>query len=409
MVNMVQISEIKRLKDKEGLSFRRISIITGLARDTVRKWYFSKEYPKYSRSKTLSPKKELVLPYLKLWIDEDIKLIKQRKRKNIRPASTMWQELMELGIVISESTVRSYVRELKPREAFIPLEYDPGVDMQVDWGHVDVEFAGGIRFKVNIFVATLPYSNARFVYPYLKSDWLCFVDGHKKAFEFFGGVPKRITYDNLSSAVKKVLSGVNRDEQDKMLYFKNFYRFESNYCAVAKGNEKGSVENSVGFFKRRFLGGHKVFRDFNHLREHLKAASSQQLSTRHYLKKSQTISELLHEERKKLSDLPEIPFDPSNRVTLKASKTGLISYDGVKYSVPSCYNRKELLVSVSAEEIVICHSKDKEVARHMRTHKAFTSEVYDFKHYLFAFLDKPRALPQATGCWKNSSLHCYRL
>jgi transposase len=277
MVPMIEIAEIKKLKDEEKLSFREISKRTGLARETVKKCYISRELPQYTRSKIDTPKSDVVFPYIKIWTEEDIQLIKKGKRKRIRPASTMFHDLLKLGIKVSESTVRRLVREIKPKEVFILLEYEPGVDMQIDWGELKLDFEDSESVKVYIFVSTLPYSNARFVYPYMKSDWLSFADGHTKAFEFFGGIPKRITYDNLSSAVKKILSGINRQEQDRMLHLKHFYGFETNYCSVGKGNEKGSVENGVGFAKRRFLGSNQKFKNWDHLIDHLSNACLSQL------------------------------------------------------------------------------------------------------------------------------------
>jgi len=398
---MIEISEVKRLKDECGLSFREISNRTGLARKTVSKWYYSKDYPEYSRQKETSPKKDLIIPYLKLWINEDIKHIKKGQRKKIRPASTMWHQLKELGIKVSESTVRTYTRELKPKEAFIPLDYEPGIDMQVDWGEIKIAFSENRFMKVYLFVASLPFSNARFVYPYFKNDWLCFADGHKRAFDFFGGIPKRITYDNLSSAVKKVLSGINREEQDRMLYLKSFYGFETNYCAVAKGNEKGSVESSVGFFKRRFLGSHQEFKDFDCLKEHLANACITQLDTKHYRKKSQTIFDLLTQEQEKLSPLPEQEFESSLILSLKSNKSSMISYDGVSYSIPSDYCQKELSVKVRAFDLIFVNAKNEEIARHKRSHKALATEVYNFRHYLPVLLKKSRAFDKAR-CIKQS-------
>jgi transposase len=398
---MNQIDYIKELKDEKGLSFREISKTTGLARQTVRKWYYSKKFPKYERKRKASPKKDQILPYIRFWIDEDIKEIKKRKRKSIRPASTMWQQLKDMGIQVAKSTVRHVVSTQKPKETFIALEYEPGEDMQVDWGELMINFKNSKSAKVYIFVATLPYSNTRFAYPYMKNDWFGFVNGHIRAFDFFKGLPMQITYDNLTSAIKKVLSGINRIEQDRMLYFKNFYNIETNYCGVGKGNEKGSVENGVGFFKRRFLGGHIQFDDFDHLRQHLLTSSLQLLNTQHYLKKSQTIEQLFQKEQEKFRPLPEQSYDSSLWLNLKSNNLSQISYDGVKYSVLSTFSQRELSVKISDEEITVYNNKNELIAEHKRVHKALQKEVFDFRHYLSTLLEKPRALDKAK-CIKQS-------
>jgi transposase len=372
MIKMTQIEKIKELKDKKGLSFREISNITGIDRRIISKWYSSKTMPKYERKKNNTAVKDKIAPYIKLWVKEDLELIKQRKKRRIRNASTMWGDLNRLGIKCGESTVRQYFKELKPNEVFIPLEYNPGEEMQIDWGHINIRFINDITIRVNIFVATLPYSNARFVYPYIKADQMSFFDGHIKSFNFFKGIPSEIiTYDNLSSAVKKVLSGISREEQDKMIYFKNFYGFETNYCAPGKGNEKGSVENGVGFAKRRFLSGSYIFKDFDELREYLAARCEEELEHLHY-KKRVKIKKLLEEEQDYFKGFPDFDFDCNKIIQAKSRSNLLVEYDGVKYSIPDNYCEKNIHLNVTPEEIIIYDSKycDKKIAFYKRKHNA---------------------------------------
>src|SRR5271169_3144167 len=109
MVNMIELSEIKRLIDIEKLSFREISRRTGLSRSTISKWYYSKEYPKYERIKVSRPQHNKVVSYLKTWVAEDICSIKKRKLSRIRSATVMWHDLLALGIEVGESTVRRFM------------------------------------------------------------------------------------------------------------------------------------------------------------------------------------------------------------------------------------------------------------------------------------------------------------
>ena len=402
---MIQVDEIKRLKDEENLSFREISRRTGLNRRTIRKWYFSKDYPKYQRKKQLSKSKEKILPYLKIWLEEDINLIKKRKIRKIRPASAMWQSLKDMGIRVSESTVRNLVREIKPKEVFIPLQFDPGDAMQVDWAELKLEIENK-EIKVKLFVASLPFSNARFIYPYLKADQISFFDGHVKAFKYFGGIAKRLIYDNLKSAVKKVLRGKNRQETDGMLYFKNYYSFETEYCAPGKGNEKGSVEKAVDFFKRRYLSSKRSFKDFNELKAYLSACLHEILENRHYKNKSDKIIDLLELERKYFNPLPKTIFQASLWKELRSNKSSLISYDGVSYSIPADYSQRLLQIKVMAEEIAIFHN-NKEIARHKRSHHLLNKDILDFRHYLPVLLKKSRAFDQAKCIKKNPFPTCF--
>lgn len=393
MLEMSDIEEIKKLIDDYKLSFSEVSRITGWDRRTIKKWYYSKSYPSYQRSTQPQPVKDRIIVYIKRWIEEDNESIRKGKIRKIRTAAKMYDDLVSLGIECSERSVRKYVNELKPQEVFIEQEYFPAQDMQVDWGSLNIDFENGINTKVNLFVATLPYSNTRFVVPYIKTDSLSFFDGHIKAFEFFGGVPKRIRYDNLSSAVTKVLKGPNREETNKMKYFKSFFNFESNYCNIAKGNEKGSVENAVGFVKRRLLSGNLIFKDYNDLKKYLFTKCRDELNKSHYRKKK-LIKELLTEEILKFKPIPLERFDNSQKTPGKVSNTLMIHYDGVRYSVPDKYCRKSVIIKADTEYIEIYY-QEKLIAKHKRTYSVFNKEVYDFRHYLPVLFVKSRALTNA--------------
>jgi transposase len=305
----------------------------------------------------------------------------------------MHRDLVEMGIKCSERTVNRYSDEYRPKEVFIEQEYFPGEDMQVDWGELYLDFEGDNRIKVYIFVATLPYSNTRFVSAYMKSDSQSFFDGHIRAFEFFGGVPKRIRYDNLSSAVKKVLKGSNREEQDRMIYLKNYYGFETNYCNVAKGNEKGNVENAVGYVKRMYLSDNKVFQGLNELNKHLLNRCVKEFDTDHY-RKGKTIKELLAEETPHFKAVPDYNFDNNVKTPCKVRNTLTVQYDGVRYSVPAKYSGMNVTL-VADMEYVSVYKCDKLIAKHTRMYKQFGKEVYDFRHYLPVLIKKSRALPNA--------------
>ncbi|MBN1186447.1 MAG: IS21 family transposase [Bacteroidales bacterium] len=396
---MQNIDQIKELKYVHNLSYRQIQNITGHDRRTIKKWIKSNQFPEYKREKNTSPIKDRICPYIKQWIEEDQALIKKGQRNRIRTAATMHADLNRLGIPCSASTVRYYVSEMKPKEVFIPLSYNPGEDLQVDWGIYEVSFANEISLKVNLFVATLPYSNTRFVYPYIKADTMSFLDGHKKAFEFIGGIPKTITYDNLSSAVKKILSGPNREETDRMLHFKNFFDIQTNYCNVARGNEKGSVENGVGYVKRRYLQGQLAFNNFDELRKYLVQRCTEDLQQSHY-SKGKIIYQLLKEEQEHLRPIPAEDFDISFKKPVVSSSTLFIDYDGVRYSIPSDYCKKQILLKATPEDINF-YSGDKLIAYHKRTQKFLENEVSDFRHYLPVLLTKSRAVDKAR-CIKNA-------
>ena len=114
-------------------------------------------------------------------------------------------------------------------------------------------FWDGVQQKVFVFVMHLSYSRRTFVMAFPLEKQEAFFYGHVRAFEHFGGVPHRLSYDNLSSAVKPLIEGRVREEQRAFMAFRTHYLFESHFCTPAQGHEKGGVEGSVGFSRRNFL------------------------------------------------------------------------------------------------------------------------------------------------------------
>lgn len=135
---------------------------------------------------------------------------------------------------------------------YLPLSFEPGIDAQVDWGEAYVKLKREL-LKVQLFVMRLCYSRKLFVMAFPSQKQESFFAGHVAAFNYFGGVPHRITYDNLKAAVQKVLAGRSRKEQESFTLFRSHYLFESRFCNPNAGNEKGQVEDGVGYSRRNFL------------------------------------------------------------------------------------------------------------------------------------------------------------
>lgn len=95
-----------------------------------------------------------------------------------------------------------------------------------------------------------------------------FLEGHVHAFHHFGGVPRRLTYDNLTTAVRRILEGRNREEQETFISFRSHYLYESNFCNPREAHEKGKIENGVGFGRRNFLVPPPVVSSYEELNAH---------------------------------------------------------------------------------------------------------------------------------------------
>ena len=244
-------SEIRRRVLVEGESKRSIQRRYGLHWDTLEKILGHAEPPGYRLSRPRVKRK--IGPYLAI-IEQIIEDDKTAPKKQRHTAKLIFERLRyEYGFDGGYTIVKDAVREFRrgQKEVFVPLRHDPG-EAQVDYGEAKIDFRGE-RISVAIFDMSLPYSGAIFTQVYPRECTESFQDGHRRAFEFFGCVPNRISYDNTKIAVKKIIGAHERDLTDGFLRLKSHYLFESHFCRVRKPNEKGAVENLVGYSRRNFL------------------------------------------------------------------------------------------------------------------------------------------------------------
>src|SRR6185436_3291683 len=156
---------------------------------------------------------------------------------------------------VCERTVRQYVQERKralglvANEVFVPQSYDWGVEAQVDWYEAVADLAGE-RTKLQVFSMRSMASGAAFHCAFLHATQQAFLEAHEQAFAFFRGVFRRLRYDNLKSAVKKIVRGQRREETARFIVFRSHWRFDSEFCTPAEGHEKGGVEGEAGYFRR---------------------------------------------------------------------------------------------------------------------------------------------------------------
>ncbi|MDK2821863.1 MAG: hypothetical protein PWP31_1828 [Clostridia bacterium] len=193
-----------------------------------------------------------------------------------------------------------------------------------------------------------------------------FFEGHKRAFDFISGVPKRITYDNLKPAVQKVLEGRNRQEQEAFSRLKAHYLFESDFCNPARANEKDRVENLVGYVRRNVLVPIPEVNSLEELNEILfKWCIAEQQRT--VFSESLTIREKYQIEKTELLALPKRPFECCRTVTVKSTKTALVRFDTVSYSVPVAYGEKELTLKAYVDRVDI-YCQNTKIASHRRSY-----------------------------------------
>ncbi len=259
MLKMDEKAAIRQAVLVEGKSQRQVAQETGHSRNTIRKMVADSEKPRYGprqvrTSPVLGPYQEI----LARWVEEDEKKPKKQRRTTVRMCALLREGY---GYEGAESTLRRYVGKLrrkKRHKVYIPLAYAAGETAQVDFGEAEVVVEGK-QVTAQLFVMWLGYSGAVFVQAYPAASQEVFFAGHVAAFEFFGGVSQEIWYDNLKNAVEKVLKGRGREEQESFTSFRSHYLFQSEFCNVRSGWEKGGVEGKVGYSRRNWLIGAPPF------------------------------------------------------------------------------------------------------------------------------------------------------
>lgn len=328
------------------------------------------------------------------WLLED----RQRPRKQRHTAHRIYQRLCdEYQFGGAESTVRRLVRlrkaalQIERPDVFIPLEFAAGQDAQADFGEAQVILAGEPA-TAQFIVMVLGYSTLPFVmaFPHQRQEAL--FEGHVAAFEWFGGVPRCIWYDNLKPAVHRVLQGRNRLEQERFISLRSYYLFESRFCTPGQGHEKGLVENQVGYARRNFMVPLPEANSWAELNAQLLARCEQEKEHRRHGQR-QTIGDRWVEERPHLLPLPLTPFESCVYAPAKVNQESLVSFDGNLYSVPPVYAHQRVLVKGFVHRVAIAH-QDRIVAQHPRCYDR-GQEIIDPLHYLGLLLQRPGAFEHA--------------
>jgi len=223
-----------------------------------------------------------------------------------------------MGYTGGYTQVKEAVREIKrlKREVFMPLIHRPG-EAQVDFGFALVKMSGTLR-KVALFVMSLPYSDALFLMAFERECTESYWEGHARAFEFFGGVANRISYDNSKVMVIKIIGAHKRELTDGFFKLQSHYLFKEHFCRVARPNEKGVVEGVVKFSRSNFMVPVPQVKDFDELNAMLRDKCRQDLNRR-LRGKSGPKKELLNEDQAAFLPLPVTAFDACRKQPTRAN------------------------------------------------------------------------------------------
>jgi transposase len=382
-------TEIRRKVLVEGVSKREVRREFRIGSETLAKILANAE-PLGYRLSVARPKPKLGA--FTGVIDEMLEWDRGAPPKQRHTAKRIFERLRdEYGYRGGDTQVRRYVAETKrhAKEVFVPLSHPPG-EAQFDFGEATVVISGE-RTKAAFAVMTLPFSDAWHVSAYPRECTETFQAAHVAAFEFFGGVPTRTSYDNTTIAVKKVV-GTERELTREFLRLESHFLFRHHFCRVARGNEKGHVENLVGYARRNTMVPVPEFSSFASLNVYLEACCLGDL-IRRVRGKSQTKAELLAIDRAALLALPTNTFEARRVVAAKTNSLSLVRFDRNDYSVPTAFAHHDVTVIGGIDEVRIALGPTV-VARHRRCW-AKEQTTYDPRHYLALLERKPGAFDVA--------------
>lgn len=393
---MAQVNYIKDLYEKEEKSLREISRITGHDFRTVKKYAQQDDWNEPSLP-DIEPKSYPVLgPYIPIvdtWLEEDRKV----PRKQRHTAKRIWDRLKEEhGFPGGYTTVKEYVRLKKhlmrmQRDGYIPLEHLPG-DAQVDFGEFVYHDHEDTQRKGYALTMSFPYSNKGYTQAFPSQNQECLLEGMKRIFEHIGGVPKHLRFDNMSTAVVQVLEGGERVLTDGFNRFMLHYRFQAEFCNPASGNEKGNVENKVGYSRRNAFVPVPKITDFDEFNQGLWDWCEKDAQREHYAKEG-LIADLWQEDAQNLLIMPQHPYQVFRYAALKVNKNGFAVVDTNKYGLSPALIGETVQAKIYFDQIeFFC---DHQLVGRFRRSYRKRDEIYDWTQYVSTLCRKPRAVEHA--------------
>jgi len=329
------------------------------------------------------------------WLMEDL----LKNRKDRQTAAVIYRRLcQEYGFPGKDRTVRQYVanrkRELgaERQEKYLRLDHQPG-EAQVDFGTTRVIWEKEIR-EIRFLAISFPYSNAGFCVPVPGENIECFLHAMIQMFTWSEGVPPDICFDNLAAAVASIGKGQDRKLTETFQRFKLHYRFEAVFCNAGKGNEKGNVENKVGYSRRNWLLPYPEVSSYEQLTAELYRRAIADMQRSHY-EKGRSIASLWEEDQKALLPLPAVPFEPVQLTTARINKYGQFHCSDEVYVLPSAPVGEMVLIKLWWDRVEVFNRHNERLAVLPR-HYTLKTQPIDWQGYFGIFVRKPRGARHAT-------------
>ncbi len=393
--------KIRYLYEHEGQSQRAISRMLGISRNTVKKYCKGTLVP-WERQGVSGRHRYVItadiLEFIEGCLAEDRE---ENIKKQVHTAKRIYDRLVaEKDFTGGESTVREAVALLKDKQSkvFVPLSFEPGEAIQIDWGEATA-YLDGKKTRVNIFCMRECYSADIFCTVFYRQNQESFFEAQILGFDYFSGISKRLIFDNAKVAVKEGF-GAHAVMRDSYKALAAHYAFHCDFCNISAGHEKGLVEGLVGWVRRNVFVpvprvdtiaelNAKILRRCLEYREH-------KINGR-----EQSVGEMALSAQARMTPLPKYRFDPSKTITAKIDDYSTVRFDRNNYSVPIKYAGKKVSVKGYGNEVAIYY-RNLELARYPRCYEKGKTK-YCLEHYMGLIESRPRSVFNARPVKENVS------
>ncbi|MCP4891405.1 MAG: IS21 family transposase [Planctomycetaceae bacterium] len=387
ITDMDRWTDIRRDVLVDGMSMREACKKYHLNFRTIQKILSHAEPPGYCQRATRD--KPTIGPFIPI-IHEILEADKKVHKKQRHTGKRIFDRLRdEHGYTGGITVVRDEIRRWKrsSTEVFMPLSHPPG-EAQFDFGEAKAIYRGR-EIKVMFCVMSLPYSDAFFCQAFPRECTETFQEGHVRAFEFFGGVPKRISYDNSKIAVAKIVGRRGEERTKEFLRLQSHYLYEHHFCLVRRPNEKGHTEGLVKFSRSNFMVPIPRFDDFEDFNRKLAEDCRQDLHRKLRGKGGMKV-ELLEDDRQAMLRIPEDCFEARRVENCKVNNLSQVRFDRNDYSVPTQYAYRKVVAVGSLDRVRVVADSHL-IAEHVRDWES-ENVHYEPVHYLALLERKPNSL-----------------
>ena len=386
MLRMSQVHVIRHKVLLEGRSIRSVAVEMGVSRNTVRKYLTQSEPKRVQRVARRAPVREEAERRIEKLFEERAGRLTGKQRLT---GTRVVQLLREDGFSGGSTVVREALaeRNRKRREVFIPLVHRAGEEAQVDFFEIKVDLAAE-RQSVWLFLMHLPFSGHDFVWLYERCNQIAFLDGHVRAFAHFGGVPRRVIYDNLTAAVKRIL-GIERRLTERFQALASTYLFEPCFARPGEGHDKGAVERRGQTVRLQHFtpvpAGDSLEEIASSVQKRINEASVEKETA-----DGRTVTQRYEQEQRLFSSLPARPFRAERAVPVIATRQSLVTVEGATYSVPSSWARSTVMAYVGVATVRLeCRGETVSADK-----AAKGARVVKYLHYQTELARKPQAVRQ---------------